>query len=174
MGKNRWPAMTVKECVVVLCSALASCGAGSVAADSAAIQLGAVPIGAVPRDRGFFASTDCWERQPLFADCSARDKDGIKYVFFSGALSKVSASVKEVGPKTRLPGNIAFGESIDVAGKKIEAAAHVMLKRGLSPTGAVILTSEFSVTSSAGVPFSIVLIADDKGRLAEVIERTDF
>ncbi len=133
-----------------------------------------MPIGAIPQDMSLFASTDCDELHPRFADCSAQDVDGRRYAFFDGALSRVSARRDDVSEDISLPGGIAFGEKVALSVKKVEVALGTNLERDVSPDGQVVYASDYVATASTGLLFSVELSADDKGRLTEVVERTDF
>ena len=143
-------------------------------AQASDFDLGLVPIGGVPKDMNLFASTDCGKLQPKFADCSAQDAYGRRYAFFDGALSKVSISKGDVSRPLRLPAGIAFGEEIDSAAKKVAAVFGIKLERGVSSDGQVIYSSDYVAKASTGIYYSVELSADSKGRLAEVVERTDF
>ena len=136
-------------------------------------SLGLIPIGGVPQDMGVFVSSDC-VRQPRFSDCSAQDAEGRRYAFFDGALSKVSISRDEATQALRLPAGLQFGEEIGTASEKISSAFGVELDRGTSSGGKVVYSSDFTIRSSAGILYSIELVADEAGRLTEMAERTDF
>jgi hypothetical protein len=155
--------------VSIACAGNESTIEGSVGPD-----LGVVPVGGIPKDMSVFVSSDCGTFKPKFADCSAQDGEGRRYAFFNGALSKVSASRSEATEALRLPAGIEFGEDVESAAKKVVAVFNIKLERGASPNGLIVYSSDYVVRSSAGRLYSVELIADEKGHLTEVVERTDF
>lgn len=118
--------------------------------------------------------SDCGAQQPKFADCSAEDAQGREYVFFGGALSIVSTTQKKAAKSLRLPAGLKFGEPIDQAAEKARKAFSVKLDKDTTREGKTFYSSDFAIKSSKGVSFSIELIADEKERLNEIVERTDF
>ena len=135
--------------------------------------IGAIAIGAAPNSALQVRATDCGEDWSGAADCSAVGSDGVEYIFFDGALSKVSAVRGDVDASVTLPSNVKFGDEIHAASAKMVANG-VRLKRGVTYDGRIVYTSDFVVRSSAGVCFSIELIADSQGNLVEYVQRTDF
>jgi hypothetical protein len=136
-------------------------------------QLGLLPIGAAPKDMKAFSSSDC-EATPLrLADCSARDGEGRAYVFFNGALAKVSANANDAKALC-LPAGVRFGENVDAAAEKVSAVMGVKLSRSVSPRGEVVYSSDFVAKASTGIRYSIELVADQASKLSEFVERTDF
>ena len=150
-----------------------SCAGARVGRSHSEDNLGIIPIGAAPRDTSIFVSSDC-SREPTFADCSAQDADGLQYVFFDGALSRVSAAVPEVSRMLQLPAGMKFGESITDAAEKLRSAMDIELDRSVVQGGQIIYSSDFMLRSSAGILYSIEIASDENGRLIEVVERTDF
>lgn len=134
-------------------------------------RLGLVPIGGVPTTLDIFDTTDCDELG--YADCSGVDYAGRRYAFFGGALSRVSATAADTNGQ-RLPFDLRFGEPIEAAAAKAGDGYAIALDRGVSPGEAIVYSSDFIVESMPGVVHSVELVADSAGRLAEVIERTDF
>jgi len=121
-----------------------------------------------------FVSSDCDLLLPKLSDCSAQDKEGRRYTFFDGALSKISAANNETKKSLRLPANLKFGEDIALSAKKISLALNINLSRGTSYDGKVVYSSDFIIESSKGVLYSIELIADSYDHLSQVVERVDY
>lgn len=163
--------IAVMTCLFVpaACAAIDGKTANSIDSD-----LGLVPIGGTPKDMSFFVSTDCGKLHQEFADCSAQDTQGRRYVFFDGALSKVSANKDEVAKTLRLPAGMTFGEEVESAANKVTTVFGIKLERGVSPEGRVVYSSDYVTKASTGIFYSVELSADNEGRLTEVIERTDF
>lgn len=136
-------------------------------------DLGIVPIGSVPVELDKFKVTDCSEAQGGFNDCSAIDDVGRRYAFFDGALSMVSVEGEEVSSGFILPAGMKFGERIEDAAEKAAAWFRVEFNGG-SVEGVAAYSSKMKVKSSAGILYSIELIANKEGRLAKVVQRTDY
>lgn len=160
--------------LAVSVAAVACAGNGGSAAGSIDADLGLIPIGGVPRDMRVFVASDCESLPDGLADCSAQDADGRQYAFFDGALSKVSVSDSDAVKSLRLPVGLIFKEDINHSAKKVADKLGVKLDRATNHDGRTTYSSDFSIRSSAGVLYSIELIADAQGRLVEVVERTDF
>ena len=135
-------------------------------------QLGEFAIGSSPNDLKVLISTDCVGSAFYLSDCSGVGRNGIRYAFFDGGLSRVSLKQSEVNGTVRLPGDVLFGETIDVAAAKLKKLG-VSLDRD-EVNGRIVYSSDFVLTSSHGIAYSIELLSDAYGRLVEVIERTDF
>jgi hypothetical protein len=133
--------------------------------------LSELSIGEIPNNITMFVETDCRDVRKLF-DCSARDRFGMRYVFFDGALSKVSLSRDDAVSHSVLPARLRFNEPVALSISKAEAFFEkkfiVKVVRG-----SVVATSP-TMTSRVGVRYSVVLQADDCGKLKEITERTDF
>lgn len=137
-------------------------------------DLGIIPIGSKPESLKYFVSSDCGRLPQGYADCSAQDAYGRRYAFFDGGLSRVWVTRGEASKNPRLPAGVEFGEDIETAAEKIERAFRVGLDRGKSHDGRTVYSSDFAIRSSVGVMYAIDLIADDEGRLSEIVARTDF
>ncbi|MGN6512304.1 MAG: hypothetical protein ACTHKZ_01850, partial [Lysobacteraceae bacterium] len=135
------------------CLAVSATWAAVDSGHSKSLDLGVVPIGGVPGDMSIFKSNDCGS-PPKLLDCSARDAQGRRYVFFEGALSKVSANSRDTALALRLPGGVAFGEDVQAAASKVEAAFGISLKRGIAD-GRIIYSSDYVAKSSAGVVYAV-------------------
>lgn len=159
--------------IVVVLLFLNSALSGQIEGQPETNQLGEIPIGGVPTNWDTFVWTDCSKREPLFSDCSAKDEHGRLYVFFDGKLSKVSAKLTTTSECTQLPFGLKFGENIDSAAQKVSAREIIVIP-GHTHDGRKVYSSDFVVQSSAGVMYSIELIADSDGHLFEVVERTNF
>lgn len=136
-------------------------------------DLGLIPIGGVPIDMSIFTSTDCNKYEPKFYDCSADDAQGRKYAFFHGGVARVSVNKNSASDGLRLPAGIQFGENIKSAATKVGATLGVKLSFGKSQDGMIVYASDFIVRSITGSTYSFELIADEEGRLVEVIERVN-
>ena len=160
--------------IIVLFAALTiSCAAG-VQSKNPRVDLGLIPIGAAPNDITIFKSSNCKiVGRSDFSDCAAMDHEGRRYVFFDGALSRLSAHRNEVAMSVTLPAGMQFGESIEVSKNKAEAKFGVPFDRAFTQ-GRVSYASDFSIRSNAGVLFSMELIGNSDDLLIEVIQRTDF
>lgn len=158
----------------VLAAAHACAGERVPAGGGGRMDLGVIPIGAAPKDMGVFTETDCMLQPAGFADCSAKDAEGRLYVFFDGALSRVSATNTEAASTLQLPADVKFGEPIEQAADTVHRVFGVKLDRGSSYDGHVVYSSDFTIESSVGIAYSIELIADERGKLAEFVQRTDF
>jgi len=154
-------------------ASVAMAGGGARCASGPSLQLGAIPIGASPTDFSGFRSNDCEGQEPPLSDCSAEGTDGLRYGFFDGGLTRVVAETGVADPHVRLPGGIKFGQDIDAAAAELERSG-LRFDRGRDGEGRVVHSTDFVVTSAAGVNYSLELVADVEGRLAKVIERTDF
>jgi len=139
-------------------------------------DLGVFPIGAVlsVEDAKIFKTTDCLNQPYLLADCSGIDHAGRRYTIYDSAVSVVSAKSDEASAIGVLPFGLLFGEAIDGAARKIEGELSVSMSLGSTVDGRTVYTADFAATSGAGIPFSVVLVADSSGLLAEYMERTDF
>lgn len=160
--------------MLALSVASTACAANKSSEGVIGADLGVIPIGSVPKDMHTFVVSDCGGQEPPYADCSAEDAEGRRYVFFNGALSKVVAARVDAKKSLRLPASLEFGEDIERSAKKAALAFGVKLTRAYSYNGLEVYSSDFVVKSSVGILYSIELVADKKGRLAEVVERTDF
>lgn len=128
-------------------------------------------IGDIPKSVSVFASSDC-EKYGL-ADCTAQDSQGRKYVFFDGALSRISISKRDARPGIELPAGMLFGENIEASKEKASSVFRIRFDRG-EVDGKIVYSSDFSIQSPAGVKYALELIADDQNKLEEVVQRTDF
>lgn len=160
--------------LAVLLVSVSACAGNKVASRDGDIDFGVIPIGGVPKDIGAFVESDCEDQSRKFEDCSAIDAKGRRYAFFDGVLSKVSVTRTEAASTLRLPAALQLGESIEQAAEKIRRFYGVKLDRALSHDGRVVYSSDFAIKSSAGVVYSIELIADKQGYLADFVQRTDF
>lgn len=158
-------------CILFLSLSLVGC-AGAQTGKEVPDQLGEFAIGSSPKDLGVFSTTDCVGAAIDLSDCSGVGLDGIRYVFFDGALSRVSVNRTEAKGTVKLPGDLIFGESVTVAAAKMKGLG-VDLDRN-EVNGRVIYSSSFVIKSSAGIDYSIEIHADEHGELFEIIERTDF
>ena len=141
-------------------------------ASTSAQDYGAVAsVGDTPKDMSKFASSDCYGS--ALEDCTARDNDGRQYVFFDGALSRISMSKKDLRPGAKLPAGILFGEDIEQARRKASSVLRIRFNRA-EIDGRIVYSSELSLKSAAGIRYSVELLADDRGQLEQVVERTDF
>lgn len=147
--------------------------ADAIANASNSPDLGVIPIGATSVDFGAFISTDCTEKDRLGSDCSATDSDGRHYAFFNGALSMVSAGAVDTSIRVKLPAGMQFGENIHEAARKATTVFHTKFDVGVVD-GVIAYSSLMNIPSHFGIFYSIELIADKDGRLAKVIQRTDF
>jgi len=68
---------------------------------------------------------------------------------------------------------LSFGERIDSAASKVETALKISLSRGTS-NGRVVYASDYAVPAAGKAFYSIELVADERGLLDEVVQRTDF
>lgn len=144
----------------------------SCSADEEAIGYhGLISIGDVPKSMTDFVGSDCAAGR--LDDCTAVDAQGREYVFFDGALSRISINKDSAQRGARLPADMLFGENIEKSNDKVSRFYGVSLDRG-EVDGGVIYSSGFIIRSSSGVMYSIELISDRNGKLKEVIERTDF
>ena len=153
--------------------AVSACAGSGVAVVSAGSDLGSIPIGGTPSDAHIFVVSDCEHLPDRYADCSAQDAEGRRYAFFEGALAKVWVTRAEAARALRLPAALEFGEDIERAAETVAKAYGIKLDRAPAHDGRTVYSSDFVLKSSAGVMYSIELVADEKGRLVEVAERTD-
>jgi len=135
-------------------------------------QLGEFAIGSSPMDLKSLLTTDCIGSVIDLSDCSGVGENKVRYTFFDGALSRVSANRREVEGNVKLPGHMAFGESIATAAAKRRELG-VALDRS-EVNGRIVYSSNFVLESSAGINYSIELQSDEHEVLVEVVERTDF
>ena len=135
-------------------------------------QIGEFAIGSSPKDLGALLTTDCVGSVIDLSDCSGIGADGVRYTFFDGALSRVSANRGEVEGVVELPGDMVFGENVVTAAAKLKELG-VTLDRD-EVNGRIAYSSDFVLKSSVGIDYSIELHSDDHGALVEVVERTDF
>ena len=166
---KRWMNVVVTQAILVAVAACAGNGAVSGRTD-----LGLISIGEAPGDSGIIVASDCGKLPDGYADCSAKDGEGRQYAFFGGVVSKVSATRHEAASGLRLPAALRFGESIERSAEKVSKAFGIELERASTSDRRTAYSSDFVLKSSAGVMYSIELVADKQGRLVEVIERTDF
>lgn len=163
--------------LIVICGLLSSqvaCASSNDAEHKMGVDLGRIPIGGVPNEGGIFASTDCRLLPRDLSDCSGIDAEGRRYVFFDGALSKVSVNEVDASKTLNLPAGLSFGDNLEQAAAKLEAFTGVKLDCGAGSDGSAVCSSEFVYTSSVGIKYSIELVGDRQRRLVEFIERTDF
>lgn len=158
--------MRLAVLAAILAAASACAGVGVPAGGGNDMDLGVIPIGAVPKDMRVFVESDCIQQPSSHADCSAQDATGRRYAFFDGALSRVSVTRTEAASSLRLPAGLEFGEEIDKAADKVQRVFGIKLDRGSSYDGHVVYSSDFVIRSSAGITYSIELIADENGLLA--------
>jgi hypothetical protein len=64
--------------------------------------------------------------------------------------------------------------NIEHSAEKVSIAFGIALSPGPAPDGTKICSSDLVLKSSTGVLFSMALVVDCKGLLAEVIQQTDF
>lgn len=128
-------------------------------------------IGDIPKDMSAFASSDC-EKTGL-ADCTAQDSQGRQYVFFDGALSRISLNKHDAKPRAVLPAGMLFGEDIEASKEKASALFRVRFDHG-EVDGRTVYSSDFSIRSPTGIKYALELLADDQNKLEEVVQRTDF
>lgn len=165
----------MKLWVSLLVLLASSCGAvsegGAARSEPTKAGLGSLSIGDVPKDLSGFSNSDCDARG--LSDCTANDAQGRRYVFFDGALSRISIKRGGAAQNLTLPAGVVFGESIDLSKEKAAAYYRVSFDRGV--LGKIIIySSGFEIESSSGVLYSLELISDDSGKLEEVVQRTDF
>ncbi len=149
-----------------------ACAVGYEGVKNEGFNFGVLPIGGTPKTMSLFVASDCGSQEPKFSDCSATDANGLTYDFFEGALSKISA--KKESAAVSLPAGIEFGDKIESSARAIAKAFKVKLDRSTSPYGHTVYSSDFVMKSSIGTLYSVELLADQHGRLAEVAARTDF
>lgn len=166
--------MRLAVLAAILAAASACAGDRAPTGGGSDTDLGVMPIGAVPKDMRLFVESDCIQQPSKFADCSAQDAEGRRYAFFDGALSRVSVTKAEAASTLRLPAALEFGEEIEKAADKVQRVFGIKLDRVTSYDGHVVYSSDFVVESSVGIAYSIELIADKQGQLAELVQRTDF
>lgn len=158
-------------CLLSLSLFLAACADAQTGKEMSG-QFGEFAIGSSPKDLGVLLTTDCVGSVIDLSDCSGVGVDGIRYAFFDGALSRVSANRAEVKGAVKLPGGMIFGESVVTAATKLKDLG-VSLDRN-EVNGRIVYSSNFVLKSSAGIDYSIELHSDEHGVLVEVVERTDF
>jgi hypothetical protein len=165
-----------KACGAILGLAIALV-AGAANADRAparrAVDFAPIAIGSLPRDLGRFRETTCSMARDGFSDCGAVDRQGRRYTFFDGALSRVDVS-RETAVGVALPLGLAFGMDIDEAAKTFARTTGVRFDRGVNHEHRIVHSSDFVVPSSEGTMTSVELIADPDGQLAGIVQRTDF
>lgn len=135
-------------------------------------DLGIVPIGGVPDALDRFVSTDCGGDRG-FSDCSAVDAEGKEYAFFDGALVRVSARAGTGRDPTRLPLGMKFGEDIKLTRTKVARQLGINLVPAIGEKGVVVYASGFVIKSKDQWFYSIELIADNRNRLVEIVERAN-
>ncbi|WMJ68161.1 hypothetical protein [Stenotrophomonas sp. 24(2023)] len=128
-------------------------------------------IGEVPKNMSVFASSDC-EKSEL-VDCRAKDSQGRQYVFFDGALSRISVNKYDAKPGATLPAGLLFGEGIEASREKASSHFRVRFDRG-EVDGRIVYSSDFSIQSPTGIKYALELLADEQNKLEEVVQRTDF
>ncbi|MCA0198658.1 MAG: hypothetical protein LCH59_11165 [Proteobacteria bacterium] len=138
------------------------------------LDLGIAPIGTKSVDLKAFESTNCSEKEHGMDDCSATDSMGRHYAFFDGALSMVSADAADTPSRLTLPGEMRFGEDIHEAAQKARNIFGIKFDLG-NANGVTAYSSPMAIRSSAGILYSVELIADKDGHyLTKVVQRTDF
>lgn len=128
-------------------------------------------IGDAPKNMSVFASYDC--EKPKLADCTAKDSQGRQYVFFDGALSRISVNKHNARPGAELPAGMLFGEDIEASKEKASSHFRVKFDRG-EVDGRTVYSSDFSIRSPVGIKYALELLADEQNKLEEVVQRTDF
>lgn len=159
---------------IALAFITACAGRNAVKAETANVDIGLIPIGAAPQKITSFVGSDCNTALEGVSDCSAQDANGVQYAFFDGVLSKVSINGLEASHNLHLPAGMKFGEKIKLSASKLRALIGVEMDRTTSSSGLITYSSDFVIQSAAGIMYSIELVANKEGQLAEVIERTDF
>lgn len=139
-----------------------------------ALDIGLLPVGQSPSNLKMFKSTDCSLRKDGFGDCSGVDRDGVKYVFFDGRLSKVSIKRSDANSRFRLPFGLNFGCQIDESAAHFTRLTGFGLVKTVAPSRNVVAASDFVIPSSSGALTSIELISDNSGKLVEIVQRVDF
>lgn len=135
---------------------------------------GEAAIGGVPDSGMRFVQSSCAMSDPKFSDCYAIDEAGRTYVFFGGALARISATRDAVSSNAHLPFGLAFGEPLE------SAIAKVARNTGKEPTisrkrsGERVATWEYAFRSKIGVVYSLELVEGAKRGLQEVSFVTDF
>ena len=140
--------------------------------ESKELDLGTVPIGGLPDALDRFISTDCGGDRG-FSDCSAVDAEGKKYAFFDGALVRVSARAGKGQNPIRLPLGIKFGEDIKWARTKVARQLGIKLVPAIGEKGVVVYASGCVIKSKDQWYCSIELIAVNRNRLVEIVERAN-
>lgn len=138
---------------------------------SAGGQGAVASIGDTPKDMSVFASSDC--EKSVLADCTAQDSQGRQYVFFDGALSRISMNKLDAKPGAELPAGMLFGEDIEASKEKASSVFRIRFDRG-EVDGRIVYSSDFSIRSPTGIKYALELLADDQNKLEEVVQRTDF
>ncbi len=128
-------------------------------------------IGDAPKNMSVFASSDC--EGSGFSDCTAQDSHGRQYVFFDGALSRISVNRNDAKTGLELPAGMVFGEDIEVSKEKASSVFRVNFDRG-EVDGRTVYSSDFTIRSPTGIKYAIELRADEQNKLDELIQRTDF
>lgn len=136
-------------------------------------DLGRISIGSLPSKANILTRSDCSFLDKDFADCQGTDHEGLQYVFFGGALSKVTAEAKKVSPTFQLPLELKFGHSLSEQAERLSAQLAVQLDRVELESGEIIYSSDFVLTSRSKVKFSIEL-SGHRDTLERVEYRTDF
>jgi len=128
-------------------------------------------IGDTPKNMSVFVSSDC-EKSGL-ADCTAQDSQGRQYVFFDGALSRISVNKHDAKSGAALPAGMLFGEDIEASKEKASSHFRVRFDRG-EVDGRIFYSSDFSIRSPTGTKYALELLADEQNKLEEVVQRNDF
>lgn len=128
-------------------------------------------IGDSPKDMSVFVSSDCAKYG--FADCTAQDAQGRRYVFFDGALSRISISRHGAKSGAPLPAGMLFGENIETSKDKASSFYRIRFDRG-EVDGRIVFSSDFVIRSPTGIKYALELLADEQGKLEKVVQRTDF
>jgi hypothetical protein len=135
---------------------------------------GEVSIGSIPAKQVQFVRSDCKPGTYMYADCSAVDAAGRKYVFFDGALSRVSVTDVDAASDLELPFGLVFGESVESAINKVVKHANVKAVRSHTDSGEIVATWENAFRSREGVTYSLELVVSPQRGLQEVAFVTDF
>lgn len=157
-----------------ICMSEVACAGQRGAAPVLGPSWGEVAIGGVPDTLTRFVQSDCAISDPKFLDCSAVDAAGRAYVFFDGALARISATHEGISSNANLPFDLAFGELLESAIAKV--ARHTGKKPAISRTGSGerVATWEYAFRSKADVVYSLELVAGAKSGLQELSFVTDF
>ena len=159
--------LTVAVAVLITSCALAR-------ASRSISDIGPVAIGDVPTEALHLESSDCVRTgSAAFQDCTAVSDEGLRYVFFSGVLAKITATKGEVADSFQLPAAVKLNDRLDDALREIERNFGVKLSCA-DQAKKKVCASDFVFRSSVGVLYSLELSGDENGRLAQVVARTDY